>query len=179
MASLFTNSRKAQQTFTIGSLGQIAIALLVVAVIIGLSSTILEKFTKIADDNSAQTGNVSLTWVANNTAIEIGQQQRFTGAGTVFNGSLGTIDNSLWEIIVVNNSIVFHNTTAQIWNTDNLTLDATYLIGSSSRNISKFGVTGLITMAEFIPTIAIVAVAAIVIGIVLVFFGRKREDEVR
>ncbi len=41
-------------------------------------------------------------------------------------------------------------------------------------NASGFGLTGLNTMAEFIPTIAIVAVAAIVIGIILVFFGRGR-----
>ncbi|KKM23574.1 hypothetical protein LCGC14_1613870, partial [marine sediment metagenome] len=39
---------------------------------------------------------------------------------------------------------------------------------------SGFGLSGLNTMAEFIPTIAIVAVAAIVIGIILVFFGRPR-----
>ena len=41
-------------------------------------------------------------------------------------------------------------------------------------NSSGYGLTGLGTLAEFIPTIAIVAVAAIVIGIILVFFGRPR-----
>ena len=44
----------------------------------------------------------------------------------------------------------------------------------SAQNASQFGLDGLGTMAEFIPTIAIVAVAAIVIGIILVFFGRGR-----
>lgn len=41
-------------------------------------------------------------------------------------------------------------------------------------NATNYGLTGLNTMAEFIPTIAIVAVAAIVIGIIIVFFGRQR-----
>ena len=41
-------------------------------------------------------------------------------------------------------------------------------------NASSYGLTGLSTMSEFVPTIAIVAVAAIVIGIILVFFGRGR-----
>ena len=41
-------------------------------------------------------------------------------------------------------------------------------------NSSGFGLIGMNTMAEFIPTIAIVAVAAIIIGIILVFFGRGR-----
>jgi len=45
---------------------------------------------------------------------------------------------------------------------------------SADYNASQFGIDGLTTMAEFIPTIAIVAVAAIVIGIILVFFGRGR-----
>ncbi len=44
----------------------------------------------------------------------------------------------------------------------------------AAQNASSFGLTGLNTMAEFIPTIAIVSVAAIVIGIILVFFGRQR-----
>ena len=46
--------------------------------------------------------------------------------------------------------------------------------GTVAYNASGFGLVGLNTMAEFIPTIAIVAVAAIVIGIILVFFGRQR-----
>ena len=51
-----------------------------------------------------------------------------------------------------------------------------YNIGGSARNASGFGITGVVTMAEFIPTIAIVAVAAIVISIILIFFGRKKEE---
>jgi len=41
-------------------------------------------------------------------------------------------------------------------------------------NASGQGLTGLTTMASFVPTIAIVAVSAIVIGIILVFFARGR-----
>ncbi len=44
----------------------------------------------------------------------------------------------------------------------------------TAKNATQFGLDGLSTMSEFIPTIAIVAVAAIVIGIILVFFGRQR-----
>ncbi len=45
--------------------------------------------------------------------------------------------------------------------------------GTTSFNVSRSGIEGMTTMAEFIPTIAIVAVAAIVIGIIVVFFGRR------
>ncbi len=47
-------------------------------------------------------------------------------------------------------------------------------VNGTAYNASTSGISGLSTMAEFIPTIAIVAVAAIVIGIILVFFGRPR-----
>ncbi len=53
-------------------------------------------------------------------------------------------------------------------------LQSTQPINGSAYNTSGFGITGMVTIAEFIPTIAIVAVAAIVIGIILVFFGRQR-----
>ena len=89
-------NKKAQRAFTISDLGTIAIALVVAAVILGLGSTILEKFQE--------------TQIVNGTAY----------------------------------------------------------------NTSGEGLSGLITMAEFIPTIAIIAIAAIVIGIILVFFGRPR-----
>ena len=45
---------------------------------------------------------------------------------------------------------------------------------TASYNASMYGLEGMNTLAEFIPTIAIVAVAAVVIGVILVFFGRGR-----
>lgn len=44
----------------------------------------------------------------------------------------------------------------------------------SAYNTTQYGLESMDTMAQFIPTIAIVAVAAIIIGIILVFFGRGR-----
>ena len=49
----------------------------------------------------------------------------------------------------------------------------TQTVNSTSYNTSTEGLAGIETMAQFIPTIAIVAVAAIVIGIVLVYFARR------
>ena len=53
-------------------------------------------------------------------------------------------------------------------------IQGTQTLNATAYNSTGYGLTGLSTMAEFIPTIAIVAVAAIVIGIILVFFGRPR-----
>ena len=52
------------------------------------------------------------------------------------------------------------------------TLRADQPVNGTAYNATGDGLTGLGTMSSFLPTIAIVAVAAIVIGIILVFFGR-------
>ena len=54
------------------------------------------------------------------------------------------------------------------------TLQADQTVNGSAYNSTAYGLTGIGTMSSFIPTIAIVAVSAIVIGIILVFFGRGR-----
>ena len=53
-------------------------------------------------------------------------------------------------------------------------IQSTQTTDDTAYNASGYGLTGMSTLSEFIPTIAIVAVAAIVIGIILVFFGQRR-----
>ncbi len=53
-------------------------------------------------------------------------------------------------------------------------LQVTQTTNGTAFNTSGFGLEGMNVMAEFIPTIAIVSVSAIVIGIIIVFFGRQR-----
>ena len=176
MKNIF-GSKKAQQTFTIGSIGQIAIALLVVAIVIGLSSTILEKVKKTADDNGGNTGNLTLTWSGNNTAISF-SSERLTGGASVFNGTgdANDIPSTNWVIVPANGTIIFHNDTNETWDTSALVINADTLIGSAAFNITGFGVDGQTTLAEFIPTIAIIAIAAVVLGILLVMFGRRKSE---
>lgn len=174
MKTIFRN-KKGQQSFTIASIGQIAIALLVVAIIIGLSTTIMEKIKKTADDNSGNTGNITLTWAGNNTAIGF-SGERLTGGASVFNGTgdANDIPNTRWVIVPANGTIIFHNDSESnlTWDTSALVVNADTLIGSAAFNISGFGIEGQSTLAEFIPTIAIIAIAAVVIGILLIMFGR-------
>jgi len=167
--------RKAQ-SFTIQSIGTIAIALLVVAVIMTINTTILEKIKKTTDDDSSNFGNTTLTWVANNTPMALDTNARLTGGGSVFNGT-GTgnlIPAAFWSINISDDSIKLLNVTNQTWSTADLVADPDVFIGSTARNITSFGVDGQLQMAEFIPTIAIIAIAAVLIGIVMVMFGRRK-----
>jgi len=184
MVSLFTiRKRKAQQKFNIASIGTLAIALLVVAVILGLNTTILEKIKKTADDNSATIGaNESFGWPGNNTITE------YTGQTGVILGSVVVYSNVTLLVAGVNLTVnttgvyILNQTAVASSNSFNLLLynmTYDYSIGSNTRNITTFGIDGQTQLVQFVPTIAIVAMAAIVIGIILVFFGRRKEDEAR
>ena len=52
-------------------------------------------------------------------------------------------------------------------------LQAGQTSGGVAYNATGYGLTGLNTMASYVPTVALVAVAAVVIGIILVFFARR------
>lgn len=93
MQKIFSKQKKA--AFTLGDLPNIAIALVIFAVVLGIGATILDNI-----------------------------QDTQTTDGYAYNASLG-------------------------------------------------GLQGLDTMADYQTTIAIVAVAAVVVGIILVFFGRR------
>ncbi|KKM23573.1 hypothetical protein LCGC14_1613860 [marine sediment metagenome] len=183
--------RKGQQAMNIASLGVVAIALVVAAVILGMGGTILEKIQGTQTDNSAPHDNETLIWAGNNTPIGFLELRVLTSSVILYNnGSVvnkGAGDNANYT--VTSSSITIINTSddegiggpkgvnGSDWVTSDLNVTYSYNYGSAARNSSNFGLTGVATVAEFIPTIAIVAVAAIIIGIILVFFGRKKEGE--
>lgn len=184
METVLTN-RKAQAG--IGDLGSFAIAILIGAVILGLGGTILDKIKTTQTDNTGVLSlNESLTWAGNNTAISFFQESVQTGTVKLYFN--GTFINQGANYTFSGNSIVIVNST-NLWNgsnhsennhnpnlivTNKINVSYSYSFGSSAKNTTEFGLTGVGTMSEFIPTIAIVAVAAIVIGVILVFFGRRR-----
>ena len=166
--------------FTITDLGAVAIALLVAAVVLGLGGTILDEMQDTQTDNSATTlNNVSWTWTDNTT------EQAFSGGRVVTSSVVVWCNTSL---LVVNQNYSVSNSGVTIINTSGSTtgigvdidlcifnMSYNYNYGSHSYNASEQGLSGVTSLAEFIPTIAIVVVAAIVIGVVLLMFaGRRR-----
>ena len=70
---------------TISSIGQIAIALLVGVVILGLGATILEKITQTQDDlSNTIPDNQSFTWQGNNTLVSFDIARVQTGSVVVY-----------------------------------------------------------------------------------------------
>jgi len=188
--SRFTN-KKAQQ-FTIASIGSIAVALMVVAIIITLNTTILEKIKKTSNENSGTIGNESLTWAGNATTITLGQPRFDTSGeivsinGTRINKGSGVNANyslNASGITFFNSTTLFNGSESPASDhlpnqiiTDKINITYSYKIGSNVRNITSFGIDGQTQLVEFVPTIAIVAMAAVVIGLILVFFGRRKDE---
>ncbi len=171
--------RKGQQAMNIASLGVVAISLVVAAVILGLGGTILEKIQGTQTDNSATIpNNESWTWPGNNT-LQAFEQNRVILSSVVVYGNVTKLTLNA-NYTVSSSGVKIINISANTNDSYELLLynmTYGYNYGSEAYNSSNYGMTGVATVAEFIPTIAIVAVAAIVIGIILVIFGRKREEE--
>ena len=169
----------------ISSIGAIAITILIAVVMLGLGATILEKIGNTQTDNSATLlNNESLAWAGNNTAISLGQGNIISGTEALYNN--GTIVNRGGTLgnytLSTSGSITIINHTAEgapagqsEWVTNTLNVSYSYSIGSAAKNTSNFGSIGILTMASFIPTLAIIVMAAIVIGILLLFFGKRQK----
>ena len=175
------SNKRGQEQLNIASLGMIAITLVVAAIVLGLGGTILDKIQDTQTDNSATIpNNESWTWPGNNTLQAFVQSRVQTSSVVVYINETKATLNENYTVSADGVSIInlTAGTTGFGADLDECIFNMTYnyYYGSEGYNSSNFGMTGVATMAEFIPTIAIVAVAAIVIGIIMVFFGRRRED---
>jgi len=173
------SSRKGQGQLTITSLGIIAITLVVAAVILGLGATILDNIQGTQTDKSTTIlSNESWAWPGNNTLQSFVQSRVITSSVVVWcNTSLLTV-NQNYTVSTDGVKIINLTASAGTGTIEHCVFNMTYPYnyGSDSYNSSSFGLTGVSTMSEFIPTIAIVASAAIVIGILLMFFARRKEE---
>lgn len=168
-------NRKGQMT--LDNLGAIVIAIVLAVVIIAVLATVLVEIESTQPDNAGVTpDNETFTFI-NNTPQGLRQQRVIAGSVVVYNGT--TKLNIGRNYTVSGSSITFINETGGApnpWNgtkADDINVSYSYLIGSAARNTTTLGLAANTTMASFVPVIAIIAIAAIIIGIVLIMFGRK------
>jgi len=189
MESLFSNLKAQQAVSGIEAVGTLALAVLLGAVILGLGATVLDKIKDTQTDNTATTlNNVSLTWAGNSTAISLGQDRVLASSLKLYNnGSLVNQGSNPGNYSVTSGTINITNVSSYDagtggltfndslqWVTDKLNTSYDYKTGGAALNTTTFGLTSVNTMAEFVPTVAIVAIAGVLIGIVLLFFGRRQ-----
>lgn len=179
-----SGNRKGQQ-LTIASLGTIALTIVLAVVILGLGGTILEKVQDTQEDASGDYGNQSFSWAGNDTATAFTASRVNTGSVVVWHNV--TLMGLNINYSVNESGVAILNQTAAasagVFDSADITADGdfynmsfSYWIGGYARNTTEYGLSGITTFSEFVPTISIVAAAAIVIGVVLVFFGRRKEE---
>lgn len=166
---------KKGQVNTIMGIGMIAISIMVAVVILVIGPLVL---TEIQGNTDNLVGtpvvNESITWPGNNTYYSLAQSDIVSGSVVLWNQTDLMTENTDFELN--GSSIKFTNKTGHAgWNTSvefNVTYN--YHYGSAAYNTTIYGMTGSTTMASFVPTVALVAIAAIVLGIIFVMFGRRK-----
>ena len=157
----------------------ISITFLVTAIVIGLMSQVLGSFqTQLEDVSVTSASNNSLTWAGNNTIISLGES-RITSVLLYNNGTIVNQGNnytfSSGGLIITNQSPSGKVGSQSEWVTDKLNLTKTYSIGSVAYNSSVYGLSTNNTIASYLPLVALITIASVIVGIVLVMFLRKKQ----
>ena len=173
-----------------GDIGTIAIALGVAVIIITLTTILVQTMrddTNIVPDNTADVRNETFTWT-NGSFIDLRQRRIVENSERVYNQTSGAccyrllknstnlLTGSNYSMDYANGQIRINNQSTGVWNTS-MNISYSYYIGSAARNATNYGLEGQNTFASFLPIAAMAAAGALIIGIALRFFMRKREGE--
>src|SRR3990167_996860 len=159
----------------------IGVAIIIVAFIIILLTSI--KDNSIVTDFSGPYGggngiNQSLTWGGNNTAIGLtprvieGSVVLYNNGTKVNKGGNYTLGGS--NIVILNASPSGKVGSQSEWVTVALNVSYMYNFGSSAYNSTQTGLDAQLDFSGFFPIIALTLAGAVIIGIVIRFFNRKR-----
>jgi len=170
-------TKKAQMN--LANLGSIAMALVVAVVIIGIMGTILAEIQGTQADNTVSlANNKSFTWVDNDTVFSFAEDRVSTGSVVMYcnDTKMGLNVNYTTNSsgVRIQNQTASDTGSNSSFNNCLYNMTFSYNIGSEAYNISNKGQSANVTLANFIPTIAIVAISAIIIGLVLVMFRRRQ-----
>ncbi|GAG79493.1 unnamed protein product [marine sediment metagenome] len=181
MKSLLHNKKA---TYTIGTLAALAIVLVTAAVIIAVGSEILDSIGKEADAPSKVVKQNISFYNSTHHAITFDNVYGNIIQSDKFEIRNITIDNEMGEIMpatnytlsITNDSVLIELHGDIIEEGAPLHLNYTYTCYSCqvSYNATQEGLKGTNTMAAWLDTIALIVVAAVVIGIIVSSFASER-----
>ena len=174
---LVNNLNKKAENMGVDSLLLFVILFLILAITLSLGTDILTSIQDTQDnDESTLANNESLTWAGNATAITSLQETVIASSVILYNnGSIVNNPNDVnYTVVESNHSIIIYNVSANYaWVTNALNITYSFHIGSAQRNITGQGITTQITLAKWTPTIALVIIIAIIIGILITYLARR------
>lgn len=158
---------------SIGNILPFVLIFITAAIAIGLGSDVLQEIEETQDNDEARlVNNESLTWAGNNTAIGFAQVSVVGDSVVLYNN--GSKVNKGNNYTVTASAITITNySNVPEWVTSTLNVTYDYTIGSSARNATGKGLTAQNTFAKWLPTIALVIVIAIVLGILIVYLANR------
>ena len=159
-----------------------AILFVVVAVAISLGASVLKDIQDTQPDLSASHANETLDWAGNNTPHNLLEFRIITSSIKLYNNGsivkIGSGDNANYSvtsssITIINGSHGPVGINGADWITDKLNVSYNYLYGSAAKNVTEYGLSTQNTLAKWLPTIALVLIIAVIIGVLIVYLARR------
>ena len=175
---LFNNLNKKAQSMDVGGILPIVILFIIITIALSLGSEVLTSLRDTQTNTITTTiNNESLTWAGNNTRIVLSEHDIVDGSLLLYNN--GTIFNQAgslnYSFIYENHSIIIRNITGGAFQIITATLNLTYdyWIGSYPRNLTGYGLATQSTLSRWTPTIAMVIVFAIILGVIMIYLYQR------
>ena len=161
-----------------------AIIILITIVAISLGANILQSIEDDAPNNIAYNLNETLTWAGNNTGINLANGDLVSGSemvynnGTKINRGSGAAANYSMDyaggvITILNSSTEGSPAGQSEWITNAINVSYNRYYGSYAKNITRYGLRTQNTFAKWMPTIALVLIISVIIGILIMYLARR------
>ena len=150
-----------------------AMIILIAIIAMSLGADILQEIKDGADNDVAAHPNETLSWAGNNTPISLATGGIVSGSFILYNDNeiMGSNNYSLDTTGGVLTPI--NVSESGIWITSGLNASYAYYYGSHTKNITGYGLITQITMAKWMPTIALVLIISVIIGILITYLARR------
>lgn len=161
---------KGKKGQVLGDLPKTAVSLFTVAITLSLLALVLLSFNQQQLNSAGTSGNNTFAFV-NNSPVAVGQSNLVPGSETVWNGTVLLLPGN-YTVNYAGGTITVVNQTT-VWFANNLNISYQYYIGSTAKNITGYGLTANNTLASYMPTVSLVLVAVLIIGLVFTMFRRN------
>lgn len=178
--NLLKNRKASIEGTPIGVIMTFVVLLLVIAVVISFGAETLNSIQySQSNDVSTLANNQTLTWGGNNTAISLLANNIVGGTFVLYDNGTKVNQGTNYTLNLADGTVTIINITAPVggWITETLNASYSYFIGSDERNITGKGITTQVTFAKWLPTIALVLIISVILGILIVYLANRMKRE--
>jgi len=170
---------KAKQGYDVKVIATVALVFVVTVFVLVLGGTLLDD----VQDSQIETTSTSYANVTMSSVTEVPQTLTYTDTAffssisgvTVTNATVGTLVGSAnYSVVSGQNgaTIVFTGDDTN-WNNTNLNVSYTvsYIDADTQFNTTNYGMESLTEFSDWLPTLALIIIAAVIIGVIIRYFS--------